>query len=219
MPRWIPAERTSRFTVGLDLGQVADFTALVIVERITEPLDEWTSDFHQKTRTRFHVRHLERPPLSTSYLAIADRVRTILTDELVAKEDTSLVVDATGVGRPVVDLLEAANLNPIAVTITGGDEENSAGYGYRVPKRNLVSTLQIAFQSGTLKIAQTLPLADVLVKELLNFKVKITANAHDTYEAWREGVHDDLVLATALAVWWAERQERYKVGLIEIAGV
>ena len=29
--------------------------------------------------------------------------------------------------------------------------------------------------------------------------------AHDIYGAWREGQHDDLVLATALAVWFGER--------------
>ena len=28
--------------------------------------------------------------------------------------------------------------------------------------------------------------------------------AHDSYGAWREGQHDDLVLAVALAVWFAE---------------
>ena len=29
----------------------------------------------------------------------------------------------------------------------------------------------------------------------------------DTYEAWREGDHDDLVLAAAIGIWWAERAE------------
>ncbi len=29
--------------------------------------------------------------------------------------------------------------------------------------------------------------------------------AHDSYEAWREGVHDDLVLSVALACWTAEQ--------------
>jgi hypothetical protein len=39
----------------------------------------------------------------------------------------------------------------------------------------------------------------------LNFRVKIDPlTAHDSYGAWREGQHDDLVLAVALAVWFAE---------------
>ncbi len=49
-------------------------------------------------------------------------------------------------------------------------------------------------------------LKDTLVKELLNFRVKINiSTAHDSYEAWREGDHDDLVLSVALACWAGER--------------
>jgi len=43
----------------------------------------------------------------------------------------------------------------------------------------------------------------------LSFKVKINLKtAHDSYEAWREGQHDDLVLFVALAAWFAERRYR-----------
>jgi hypothetical protein len=73
----------------------------------------------------------------------------------------------------------------------------------RVPKRNLVSTVQVYLQSGRLKIAGKLPEADTLARELQNFQVKINDNAHDSYGAWREGTHDDLVLAVALALWTA----------------
>ncbi|HAA80523.1 MAG TPA: hypothetical protein DCE09_02670, partial [Thermoanaerobacter sp.] len=63
------------------------------------------------------------------------------------------------------------------------------------------------FQEGRIKVAKELKLSSILVEELLNFKVKIDIKtAHDSYEAWREGVHDDLVLATALACWYAENQ-------------
>ncbi len=54
------------------------------------------------------------------------------------------------------------------------------------------------------KVAEALPEAPTLIQEVLAFKVKITANAHDTYEAWREGVHDDLVLSVAMAAWFGE---------------
>jgi hypothetical protein len=73
-----------------------------------------------------------------------------------------------------------------------------------VPKRNLVSALQAALQTGALKIASSLELAEVLREELLNFRIKINiATGHDSYENWREGDHDDLVLAAAMAVWSA----------------
>lgn len=42
----------------------------------------------------------------------------------------------------------------------------------------------------------------VLSSLLTNFfKVKISTSGHDSYEAWREGDHDDLVLAALLALW------------------
>jgi hypothetical protein len=63
----------------------------------------------------------------------------------------------------------------------------------------------VLLQTGRLKIASALPEAEVLVKELLAFQVKITSTAHDAYGAWREGVHDDLVLALALATWYGEQ--------------
>jgi hypothetical protein len=50
-----------------------------------------------------------------------------------------------------------------------------------------------------------LPEASTLRKELQNFRVKIDPRtAHDSYEHWREGDHDDLVLATAMACWFRE---------------
>jgi len=69
----------------------------------------------------------------------------------------------------------------------------------------LASTLAVLLQAARLNVAPALPDAVLLRQELLNFRVKISAAAHDTYGAWREGQHDDLVLATALACWWSER--------------
>jgi hypothetical protein len=72
----------------------------------------------------------------------------------------------------------------------------------KVPKRDLITATLVLPQNGHLKIAETLPLKDVLIKELLNFRVKINiSTAHDSYEAWREGDHDDLVLSVALSCW------------------
>ncbi len=71
-----------------------------------------------------------------------------------------------------------------------------------VPKRELVRGLVTAFEIGRLKIAKRLPLAGALLGELQAFQVRFTAAGGDTY-AGRSGAHDDLVMATALAVWFA----------------
>jgi hypothetical protein len=41
---------------------------------------------------------------------------------------------------------------------------------------------------------------------MTNFQVKISQTGHDSYGAWREGTHDDLLLAVALACWAAEKK-------------
>ncbi len=124
-------------------------------------------------------------------------------------ERLKIVVDRTGVGRPVVDLMREKQLPIIPVTITTGTSVTGGTLaGYNVPKRDLVSNLAILLQADRLKISNALPGAAQLVEELQNFKMKITLAGNETYEAWRESDHDDLVLATAMACWYGERKLR-----------
>jgi hypothetical protein len=119
------------------------------------------------------------------------------------------VVDETGVGKAVTDLLKQWGLRFRGVTITGGDTVHASGGAYRVPKRDLVASLEVPFHSDTLRVAEDLKLWPALREELLNFRRKIDLRtAHDSYEHWRESDHEDLVLATALACWWAQRKAR-----------
>jgi hypothetical protein len=119
--------------------------------------------------------------------------------------DAALVIDATGVGRPVADLFIERGRWLVPVLITSGAQATRDEFGYwHVPKVHLVSTVQILLQSKRLKIARALPEAQTLVEELLSFEAKITTAANATYGAWREGKHDDLVLGLALACWYGE---------------
>lgn len=199
-------DRPADYFVGLDLGQAQDFTALTVVERLRAPQD-----------TPLLVRHLERFPLGTSYPAIVRRVVEVMTKPPLRGAST-LVIDATGVGTAVVDLLRVARPagSVIAVTITAGDETKRNGLDWRVPKRELVGALQVLLQTTRLKVADSLPLAATLLQELHGFRVKITAAAHDTYGPWREGAHDDLVLAVALACWYAGEQKKRLFRQVEV---
>ena len=154
-----------------------------------------------------YLRHLERFELGTKYTSIVERVKQILLREPIKKRlrRTRLLVDKTGVGAAVVDSFWQAGVRPTSVTIHGGSNITPGPHGYRVPKRNLVAAAQVLLQGGRLKIAESLPEAQTLKKELLNFRQKIDPKtAHDSYEHWREGDHDDLVLATTLACWYRE---------------
>jgi hypothetical protein len=115
-----------------------------------------------------------------------------------------LLVDKTGVGVAVTDLLKERRLRFTAVTIHGEEKVTHTNGTYNVPKGDLVAALEVPFHKGALKVAEGLTLWGVMREELQNFRRKINLKtAHASYEHWREGDHDDLVLACALACWGA----------------
>jgi hypothetical protein len=119
-------------------------------------------------------------------------------------------VDATGVGAAVLDHLRAAGLEPVGILIHGGDAVTRGHWVLRVPKRDLVGIVSVRLQNRSLRFTNAGPYAAILQRELLNFRVKIDpVTSHDSYASWRESEHDDLVLATAIALWWGDRQSRY----------
>jgi hypothetical protein len=188
------------FYVGVDLAQVRDYTAIAVVEELGKG----------KGKT-YQVRHLTRMK-DLPYPAIVAAIKSLMVELEWMPEGvgTQLVVDQTGVGRPVVDLLKASRLRPIAISITGGDKAScdpNDNKSWRVPKRDLVTNLLVLSQSEKLKIAKEIPEAQTLANELLNLHVTIDPRtAHDGYAAWRENQHDDLVFAVSLALWWAENR-------------
>jgi hypothetical protein len=116
----------------------------------------------------------------------------------------TLVVDETGVGRPVVDLLRTLPIKATVcpLTITSGSRARWDEHGrWRVAKKLLVANVRSLIASGRLKVPDGLPDAGVLLHELADFRVTITSRANETFGAGSHGGHDDLVLAVALAVW------------------
>jgi hypothetical protein len=195
------------FLIGLDLGQSMDYSALVVMEQTLRPPAQPT----------YAVRHLVRWPLDTAYpRIIQDVVGLLAWPPLVGRSE--LLADRTGCGAPVIDSLRQAGLTLVAVSLHGGDTVSHTGLNYRTPKRDVVGAVQVVLQQRRLHFAEALPLTAVLTQELLNFKVKIDpATAHDSYSAWRERDHDDLVLALALAVWWGEMQAGSRVPALSLA--
>jgi hypothetical protein len=193
-----------KYYCGLDLGQAQDYTALAVVEKTTHR-NQLTGEL--ASPSTYAVRHLERYPLGTAYTEIITRLSPLFLKEPL--KDCVLAIDRTGVGRPVVDMIKKAKFQArlYPITITGGhtvhdDKENG---GWNVPKKDLVGAMQVLLQSQRIKIASSLAEADTLKRELQNFQVKVTTAANEQFGAWREGTHDDLVLAVALAVWSAEK--------------
>jgi hypothetical protein len=180
------------FYFGLDLGQISDLSAGVILEAHGEG-DERTYD----------ARYIEQFKLGTSYPMMVRAVCATL-DRGPLAGDCTLVIDHTGVGRPVFDMFTEAGLQAVGITITGGvGWHRETPHQWHVAKILLVGIVQKFLQSGRLRIGAKLPHAATLQKELRDFRVKISKAANETYDA-REGAHDDLVLALAIALFAAE---------------
>lgn len=209
-----PAARIERsWTVGVDLGQSHDPTAIAVVERFAgfRYVTPFPSSPVVHFRPLLRVRHLERLPLGTPYPAQVAYVASLLRREPLASADADIFIDYTGVGRPVFDLFRDAGVPGVkAVSITSGLQAERTPIGWSVPKTVLVSTVQAKLHCGDLEIAPDLPEAQVLRRELQDFRVRFTYVGNPTFNA-REGAHDDLVLALAMAVFGAENRQRITV--------
>lgn len=176
---------------GVDLGQREDYTAFAVL------------DFDERTHTS-KIIGLKRIELGTPYPQIIKEIEGVLSK---LSQNVSLVVDVTGVGRPVVDELYYRGLRPIAISIHGGDTVSFSKNRYlefKVPKRDLIANLQVLVQNNLIKVNPKLKHSKLLANELRNIRIKINPKtSHDSYGAWREGEHDDLVLAVAVAAWYA----------------
>ena len=160
-------------TIGVDLGQAQDPTAIAVA---------------QKQHIETHIRHLERLPLGTPYPAVCESILR-LTESLPGSR--LVVIDGTGVGRAVVDSLEASGLVPVVVSITSGKKVRREGNRLWVPKAELIRPLITGLEAGTVKIAAGLDHGPALLKELQAFQVtlgELGERGHVGFEG--KGEHD-----------------------------
>lgn len=189
---------TRRSVLGLDLGPPAAFTALAVVER--------TDDRDPDADPAYAVRHLRRFPPGTAYAAVAGAVADLLATEPL--HGAGLAADVTAVGAGVLDLFRALDPRPplTAVVLTAGHHAECGPHDvWQVPKKDLVTGLQLLLQGRRLAIPSALPEAALLARELGAFRAKAGPAADPAAADWRDGRDDDLVLAVALGCWQAGR--------------
>jgi hypothetical protein len=151
--------------------------------------------------------------LGSSYTAFSRDVVALVSKPPLAKQSV-LVVDNGGPGRPVCDLLRAAQppVQLVALGICAGDSVKfTKEHGLTVAKGRLITTLQVLLEQHRLTFAAGLAEAATLQKELANYRVKVTQAAHEVFNA-REGEKDDLVLSVALAAWYAAERSAADAG-------
>ena len=227
MPKYSP----KRYSVGVDLGQANDPTAIAVLEKtivppetaMFSPVGERPGNRLVEGSTVYDLTYLKRPKLGTPYDTIAKRVADLICElepqgafgEL---GQVTLSVDGTGVGRGVVDMLRTEfqrrgatsravpKVDFRAVSVTGSNtslKRPTRTHGYwSVPKKDLVFPAVAAFQQGKIRIAKGIKDRDALVHELKNYsRTTNIATGNMAFEPWRESDHDDLLFAVCLALW------------------
>lgn len=209
--------------LGLDLGQRHDPAAIAILQRTQEP----TGSFNHATweierELHFRLCHTERLALGTPYIEIVSRIWGLL-DKLSAPLPgihsyagtpplRTLVVDASGVGRPVVELIRKGGIGraashvtihaaapprvaiaPVTITASGSPHMDASGEEF-VSRRDLITNLRVLLERRLLRISARIHDRQALLKELVEVQDRSGSQ------------HDDLVMATALACWRAVRR-------------
>ena len=198
--------------LGLDLGKRKDFSALALLE-YTRPYIEYrnpvTYAMEQEFEDpRYAIRQLDRIPLGTKYTDVVEQVRSKLFKITQQNYDCTLIVDATGVGQPVIEMFHhlPARATLVPVVITAGSGESRTSDEWRIAKQDLIAGLQIMLETGKLQISNKLAYTSALLEELLEFRGTTTPRGNEI----SEGPQDDLVIAAALAVWRARQHEQTK---------
>lgn len=150
------------YVMGVDLAKVEDFTVITVYDR---------KDNCQVYQDRFNK--IEYPFQKEKIKSVSKHYNGAL-----------IIMDATGVGDPIVDDLLRARVPVEPYKFTNQS------------KKELIEKLVIWTEQQKIKI---LPIKETLA-EFRNFTYDVSSSGRIRYEA-PQGFHDDIVIAHGLAVW------------------
>lgn len=158
-------------------------------------------DLRQKLApAKIYLEHAERLPLNMNYVAQAARIKAV--SMMPNYKGAQWLVDRTGVGRGVVDILTATyNLHCKRVGITSGDNVGRKPDGsITVPKVDLMGAVMASFMQKELRVSPKLSDYVEVMKQLRAMQAQYTTGANLTFNG-ASGTHDDYVIAIALALF------------------
>ncbi len=117
---------------------------------------------------------------------------------LAKKWKAVVVMDLSNVGSTIYDDLRGEDFELHGVTMHSPDVKN-----------DLIEALQMAFEQTTIQLVSpksewATSIEDALIAELFSYEAKLTPGGRISYGA-PKGLHDDLVIALALAQWGRAR--------------
>lgn len=169
------------FVVGMDIARRLDYAAAVHFARIDG---------------RWWVRRAEQIPHSADYAHLAAYAAFL------ADSGALVVLDATGVGAPVVEQARDMASRPVhGVTIHGGRKPRQSGaWDWSLPKAGLVTRMRQQLDTSAVVIPRDAPGAGLLKEQLAALSRKARRGRTATIEA-RHG-HDDVAFAAMIGGWF-----------------
>lgn len=157
-----------------------------------------------------------------SYVDQARMIANLCGSEAL-KNDSDFLIDATGVGEPVVDIIKEFGLRPTPIVFTGGmdltikyEEQGrrfggfGAGIGTMrtiaelcVPKNDMIAAAQTMLQQFRPRIAPDVEYQDQFKEQLVHFKGKVNENTgYTSFNNDNPNIHDDFITTFIMAMWW-----------------
>jgi hypothetical protein len=179
--------------ISVDVGQVSDYTAVLVAEIIKR------EDSEGVTRNHYNIRHIERMR-GVSYQSQVDRCKQIYNK---LNREARFIVDASG-ARPIYDLFKNAGLPILPISITAGTSSRiEHGYGY-VSKLELATLLQVVSTAGRIHLPANSKLSKAIRDEARAFSLSIS-DAGNLKFAAEGSKKDDLIMALCYLLWLGER--------------
>jgi hypothetical protein len=176
------------FFIGLSLGDAGQPTGVVAVERRAErDVDGFLLN------PTYTIPNFKSYPPETSYRRITTEVIANLER---APKGTCLVIDRTAVGDQIV--AEIGCLVPAHASCN----QFRVAPDRATSRANLIAVVRVLLEKKNLKINAELAETALLLRELRSFGKRPLLSTPDPF-AWRVREHDDLVLAAAIALWYA----------------
>lgn len=207
-----------------DIAKRRDFTAGFTIRRSVE-IVQGNEIIHSPDRVRTYCDIVQIEQFNNiPYTRVADIIENRMGHKDL-RHSCDLIVDGTGIGSAVVDLLREKSLKPIPIVFTSGGKvqevvtpfgqvfKNSPGQlaplkvvqELRVPKNDLVAAGKLLLEQNRVRVAPGLRWGDEFKKQLAAFKGKVNEKGRTKYEAETEDDHDDMVVCYLMAAWWILR--------------
>jgi hypothetical protein len=215
-------DTNKEYIIAVDIAKKRDYTTIQVY-RITPDVRHFP---RESGRSDQIVAFLDLVYMA-KYQAIRYTEQAAAVMELMKRvnliDNAQLLVDGTGVGEAVVDIMREQGLMPLPIVFTGGNEARPvyAEFGkvfggsstmfrtasvlkeMHVPKEDLVHAGMIIMQQGRMRVAPNIQHSDDFKRQLMSFKGKVNEKTGRTkYENETDDIHDDFVVTYLMAAWW-----------------